>query len=224
MNDKTKIRRIGITIAVILGLFAIWYLGGLVGQLMRGQDNWLTYGMYGPALPSIEFGILYNLRNALTEQGRSGLLFVGVAVGGTIGYRLLTRRKFRNNDLDDRNFARSKSGTYGTAGWMTDKEMKKVLEVTTPAKAKGIILGEKNGKVICLPKDTRLNKHILALGASGTMKSRAIVRNLMFQCMKSSGTGHGESVIVTDPKGGATRSQLKRLGVEPKICGLKGAA
>ena len=62
--------------------------------------------------------------------------------------------------------------------------------MTTPVKAEGLILGEKNGSVICLPRDTKLNKNILAVGATGTMKSRAIARNLLFQSLKN-----GESVI-----------------------------
>lgn len=64
-------------------------------------------------------------------------------------------------------------GPYGTAGWMSDKEMRAILEISSPGHAKGIILGKtEKGAVICLPEDTRLNKHIAVFGASGTMKSR----------------------------------------------------
>ena len=61
-------------------------------------------------------------------------------------------------DLDDRNFTRSKSGVYGTSGWMTRKEMKSVLEVSSPANARGIILGHKNGSLICLPENETQKK------------------------------------------------------------------
>lgn len=64
------------------------------------------------------------------------------------------------------------------------------------SKADGVILGEFKGNAICMPKDTRLNRHIAIFSASCTMKSRAIIRNALFQFLK-----HGESVVITDPKG-----------------------
>jgi len=103
--------------------------------------------------------------------------------------------KFNRGEYDERNFKRAREGTYGTASWMSDKEMKRVLEVTTPEAAMGIILGYKKGKVICLPDDTKLNKHLFVCGATGTMKSRAIARNMLFQAIK-----RGESVVLTDSK------------------------
>ena len=110
--------------------------------------------------------------------------------------------RFGSRDFDDRNFARSQRGTYGTAGWMGETELRAVLEVASPQKARGIILGQSDrGSVICLPEDTRLNKHIAVFGASGTMKSRGVIRPALFQSIR-----RGESVVVTDPKSGATRS------------------
>lgn len=73
--------------------------------------------------------------------------------------------------------------------------MKDVLEITTPSKAEGVILGEYKGNTVCMPKDTKLNRHIAIFGASGTMKSRAIIRNALFQAIK-----RDESVIITDSK------------------------
>ena len=56
-----------------------------------------------------------------------------------------------------------------------------MLEVAGPERAKGIILGKtERGSVICLPEDTRLNKHIAVFGASGTMKSRGVIRPALF--------------------------------------------
>ena len=74
--------------------------------------------------------------------------------------------------------------------------MRSVLEVASVAKARGIILGKtEQGSVICLPEDTRLNKHIAVFGASGTKKSRGVIRPAIFQSIR-----RGESVIVSDPK------------------------
>jgi type IV secretion system protein VirD4 len=87
-------------------------------------------------------------------------------------------------------FTRSKYGTYGTAAWMDDKELKKVLEIKSPEQADGIILGERNGSVVCLPKDPRLNRHIAVLGASGTMKSRGVIRPALFTLIKRGEFGY----------------------------------
>ena len=42
---------------------------------------------------------------------------------------------------------------------MDEKEMKDVLEITTPSKAEGVILGEYKGNTVCMPKDTKHNRH-----------------------------------------------------------------
>ena len=52
-----------------------------------------------------------------------------------------------------------------------------------------------NGKAVCLPKNTRMNRNIAVYGASGSMKSRAFARNMIFQCV-----ARGASLIITDPK------------------------
>ena len=57
---------------------------------------------------------------------------------------------------------------------MTLEEMHQVLELTNDVKKhKGTILGKLNGKAVCLPKDTRMNRNIAVYGASGSMKSRS---------------------------------------------------
>ncbi|MDR3314322.1 MAG: type IV secretory system conjugative DNA transfer family protein [Oscillospiraceae bacterium] len=189
-------RRIGIALAVLLGLAALLYLGGLAGQFMAGYAGWLAGGGMGggAVMPAIRAGPLDCLRVAFSLDGLKGMALVLLLTGGIFAYVKL-HNKFKPKDLDDRNFTRSKNGTYGTAGWMGEKEMKSVLEVSAPAKAAGVILGQKNGAVVCLPEDTRLNRHIAVFGASGTMKSRGFVRPYLFQAIK-----RGESVIITDPK------------------------
>ena len=104
----------------------------------------------------------------------------------------------RNGEITDRgrNLNYSTKGTYGTSGFMTLEEMHQVLELTNDVKKhKGTILGKLNGKAVCLPKDTRMNRNIAVYGASGSMKSRAFARNMIFQCV-----ARGESLIITDPK------------------------
>ena len=96
----------------------------------------------------------------------------------------------------ERNLTYSDQGTYGTSGFMTDAEMREVLELVSDiTKNRGVILGKLYGKAVCLPEKTRMNRNVAVFGASGSMKSRAYARNVVFQCVK-----RGESLIITDPK------------------------
>lgn len=189
-------RKAAIVVAIILGFVVALYLGGLFGQLLDGYQKWMEQdGISGKAtMDPVQMSPLFCIPYVLTLSGLKGLLFVVLTGGGITLYCKLSDR-FGSNDFDERNFARSKRGTYGTAGWMTNKEMKEVLEISTPENAAGTILGQKNGSVICLPENTHLNKHIAVFGATGTLKSRGFVRPFLFQSIK-----RGESVVVTDPK------------------------
>lgn len=213
-----KKRKIGIIIAVVLGSFMFMYLTGIVGQILSGYNAWMAQdGMSGNAImPEINFGFLYCIVNMFTPEGMKGAALIGVISIAIIAVYMLHNR-FDIGKSDERNFRRSTRGTYGTAGWMEPKDMKQVLEVTTPAQARGTILGEKDGKVLCLPENTNLAKHIAVFGATGTMKSRAFVRNLLFQAIK-----RGESVVCTDPK--AEIYELKNLftdnGYETRVFNL----
>ena len=192
-----NIRRIGILAAVIVGVLALFYLGGLLSQLLSGYQWWLAAGgMTGnAAMPPIDFSPLHCWSASLTPAGCGATLLLGVVVAVLALIMWLSNRS-KGQNFDERNFTKSQRGTYGTAGWMDDKTMRSVLEVASPAKARGTILGKlDNGSVICLPENTRLNKHIAVFGASGTMKSRGIIRPALFQCIK-----RGESVIASDPK------------------------
>lgn len=212
-------RKVAIMAAILLGVLAVLYIGGIVGQLHANYQQWLASdGMTGDgAMKPIQFNPLLSFAFAFTGDGIKSVLFTLLAVGGILLYIKLNER-FSSKDTDDRNFARSKAGTYGTAGWMGEKDMKDVLEVAPPAKARGTILGKKGGAVICLPDDTRLNKHVAIFGASGTMKSRAIIRNQLFQAIK-----RGESVIVTDSKSelyADTAELFRQQGYAVKIFNL----
>lgn len=148
----------------------------------------------GIPMAEISTNLFYCIQSALTANGLRAILFILLGTGCVVLYIKLHNR-FGGKEYDARNFTRSKSGAYGTAGWMEPKDIKQVFEVTPPEKAQGTILGEWNGQVVCLPVDTRLNRHILIFGASGTMKSRAVIRPYLIQSVKRQ-----ESVIVTDSK------------------------
>ena len=195
MNDKN--RKIAIIIAAILGCVGLFYLGGMLGQLLGNYAAWMdSGGVSGESMMKpVSWNPLICFPAAFSGNGIKGILMILLIAGAIFAYVKL-HDKFDGKQHDPRGFARSKSGIYGTASWMDEKEMKEVLEISPVPDAKGTILGEYKGKAVCMPEDTRLNRHIAVFGASGTMKSRAIIRNALFQALR-----RGESVIVTDSKG-----------------------
>ena len=217
MNEKT--RRVAIVVAVILGLAALLYLGGLLGQLMSNYNVWLSEGgMMGKVqMQSPDWNPLTCFASAFTGTGLKALLLI-VGAGAAIFIYIKVHDKFSGTSYDERGFTKNKHGTYGTADWMSEKEMKSVLEVSTPEKATGMILGERKGQLICLPEDTRLNRHTAIFGASGTMKSRAIVRNALFSAIR-----RGESILISDPKSemyNETSELFRMNGYEVKVLNL----
>ena len=97
--------------------------GGLTGQTTIGAVDWNPIVCLGSAfsIPGLKsIGIL---------------LLTGVGITAYVRFH----DKFSSKDYDERGFTRSKYGTYGTASWMKDKELKEILEITPPSQADGII-------------------------------------------------------------------------------------
>ena len=217
-NNKT-LRFVIIIVAVILGLFSFLYLCGLCAQVMTNYAEWMSndglVGNFTIRYPSMVPSTC--IAEAFTTNGIKcmGLILM---LGAVFFLFVKLHDRFGSKDKDPRGFTKSKSGLYGTADFMTDKEIKDTLEISPPDKAEGVILGEYRGKAVCLPKKTRLNRHIAVFGASGTQKSRAIIRNALFQALKQD-----ESVVVTDPKGElyADTAEIYRAnGYEVKVFNL----
>lgn len=205
--------------AVILGCAAFFYLGGMLGQLFSNYAAWMQAdGLAGEAaMKPVSWNPVVCFPMAFTPDGLKGMLGL-LAIGGGVFAYIKLHDKFDGKSYDPRGFTKSKTGIYGTASWMEEKEMHEVLEVSSVDKAEGTILGEYKGKAVCMPKDTRLNRHIAIFGASGTMKSRAIIRNSLFQALK-----RGESVIITDSKAelyADTAEMYRQAGYEVKIFNL----
>lgn len=179
---------------------ALAYGGGYVAQLLYNYHEWSSAGGTpgngtAPAFPSESpldcFRALtvfpYSLYGILLCVGIFGLLIFMVMRMG-----LGSKGTYDN----ERNLTYSDKGTYGTSGFMTAAEMREVLElVTDVSRNRGVILGKLNSKAVCLPEKTRMNRNVAVFGASGSMKSRAYARNVVFQCVM-----RGESLIITDPK------------------------
>ena len=217
MNEKH--RRTAIILAASVSTVALLYIGGLLGQLMTNYNRWMDSGgmMDGTLLPAPDFGLFTCLIYAFSLNGIKSIFLI-LAAGSALVLYLKLHDKFSGTEYDPRGFTKSKTGIYGTASWMTDKELKSVLELTTPDKATGMILGEQKGQLVCLPENTRLNRHCAIFGASGTMKSRAIIRNALFSAIR-----RGESVLISDPKSEMytdTAELFRNHGYEVKVLNL----
>lgn len=119
----------------------------------------------------------------------------------------------------DRNLIYSRKGTYGTAGFMSEREMDGVLDLAPDIrKHRGTILGMIDKKVVCVPEDSMMNRNIAVYGASGSKKTRAFCVNMIFQC-----AARGESLLITDPKSEIyekTSEYLRSLGYTVKVFNL----
>jgi len=196
MNKSKLIKAIACLIPFTAALL---YGSGYIAQFIRNYKTWQAAGgMMGdrtsPALPSPAIGEC--MRAMFTRPyGIVGLGICAVAVG-VLAIMVMKMGAGDRTDVDrDRNFEYSSRGTYGTSGFMSEKEMHNVFEVDSVANNKGILLGSYKNKPIFLPEETFMNKNVAVFGASGSMKSRAYVRNYIFQAAR-----RGESLVITDPK------------------------
>lgn len=208
-----------VIVLCVLGSLCALYLMGLISQAISNYKNWQAEGGFigEHTMQPVSWNPTVCFSKAFTANGGSAFLMLAAMVGIIFLVKFLFD-KFDSKDKDPRGFARSKTGAYGTAAWMSDKELKSVLQKSKPEDAEGIILGEYKGEVVSLPKDTRLNRNLAIIGAPGTMKSRAIIRNALFQALKAN-----ESVVITDPKGemyADTAELFRNNGYDVKVYNL----
>ena len=178
----------------------VLYTGGYLSQLLQNfiawkQSNPVPGDGSMPAVASYHF--IDCIKSALNfPNSLPGVCFSGLIIGA-ITVMLIKAFAREAGDYDeDRNFLYSAKGTYGTSGWMTYQEMKTVLElVPNVHKYRGIILGLQDGKAVCVPENTMLNKNLAVYGASGSKKTRAFCMNRILQ-----GVARNESLIISDPK------------------------
>ena len=196
--NRSKV--ISIAIALPIVLTAVLYGSGFIAQFLRNYQDWNAAGAsYGttPALPDGAF--IPCIRSVFSYP--YGLYGLGVCIGLIIVLAVMVMRMGRGDSgvLDkERNITYSKKGTYGTAGFMTEKEMRSVVDsVSDVRKHHGIILGELNGKVLCLPEKTRFNGNLAVYGASGSKKTRSFCMNMILQCASREPM---TSLIICDPK------------------------
>ena len=175
------------------------YGGGIIAQFIINYNAWQESGNLlgngtAPEMPDTSFAACL----AATFHWPEGLISIGLVVVVLLVLVLFVFRIGRDGGGDydsERKLTYAHSGSYGTAGFMGEKEMKEALLLTDVRTTDATILGKRKNKVICLPNDSRLNRNFAIYGASGSGKSRAFVRNMVLQAVR-----RGESVIITDPK------------------------
>ena len=197
MKNK-KIFTVIVTLPVIS--FALLYGGGYIAQFIENYKIWTSAGgtpgnSGSPQMPTFE--ILTCIRAAFSFP--YGLAGIGICLLAAVLIIVLVMHMGQGESgvLDkERNFVYSNKGTYGTAGFMDEKEVRDVLDLTSDLKHhSGTVLGIFDGKYVCVPSNSRLNKNIAVYGASGSMKTRAFCINRILQAASA-----GESLIICDPK------------------------
>ena len=176
----------------------LMYIAGIVAQFIYNINEWKAAGSNYNASPGLPTLAPLDCFSALLYFPEGPLALAAVVIGIILICVFGLRLGWGNRGTTDRerNLTISNAGSYGTAAFMTEKEAAQCFDITGASKTDQDILGLlDNGKVITLPKNTRLNQNLAVCGASGTGKSRSITRNLVFQAAK-----RGDSLIITDCK------------------------
>jgi len=161
-------------------LFALLYGGGYIAQFIRNHTVWKNAGGtpgYGtaPEMPSFILSASFEALFTLPYGGLSAASYVSAcwccSLSWLCGWDMGTLENTIRNGI----LSISQKGTYGTSGFMSEKEAEEVLKLTSSLKKHtGTILGTLDGKYVCVPEESRLNKNIAVYGASGSMKTRVL--------------------------------------------------
>lgn len=216
------------------------YVAGLIGQGFRAFTR-LPDIVAGTIEKSevFTFNPLTSIWTAVsTVPGILSLLLTIAIVWVGWFYGIKPRMKEVTGYEDDRNFRIAEEGTYGTSSFMKEDEIERVLDIKPIGEQEGNIIGLYGDKAISIPSKREFeekakkynwgieervnnqisNNNIVAIGAPGTMKTRAFVRNLIIQAAKRE-----ESLIITDPKGELvedTAVYLQNKGYKVRIFNL----
>lgn len=181
-------------------LFALLYGGGYIAQFIRNYSEWknaggIPGGASSPVMPS--FAPLDCLSAIFTLQyGIFGILICACLLALLL--IMVMRMGYSDTGEYDkeRNFIYSRKGTYGTAGFMDEKEAGEIFDLASDLKKHtGTIFGLLSGKFVCMPKNSLFNRNVAVYGASGSMKTRAYCINRILQS-----AAQRESLIICDPK------------------------
>ena len=193
-----KKKLIQLFIIIPIAALALLYGSGYLSQLFSNYRAWQEAGaVFGtsPAFPDAGFFPCL----AAAFHFPYGLYGLGLCIGALALLILMVMRMgySEGGEYDRRrNLVYSNKGTYGTAGFMSRKELTEVLDLVPDIrKHSGTILGELDHQVICIPPKTRFNGNLAVYGASGSKKTRAFCVNMILQC-----AARKSSLVICDPK------------------------
>lgn len=193
----------------VCALIGLYIYGIIINSLINAMKNFTNGTMYD----TVSLNPIKCFAAVFTPQGLGVLLFLFIMYVLLAGkwMHLITGVKITK---DERNFFVSSEGTHGTSGWMTKKERDQVLQTGSaddlpcPILCKikdSIYTDDAYADYVGLRTDVGLNGHTMVYGASGSGKSRGFVKPFILKMAKFKAEKK-ESLILVDPKGGATRS------------------
>jgi len=180
---------------VFLVLFAA---GFVIHSVTTGLNNfWM-----GRNEPLFTINPFENIAAVFSQSG------IGVIIFSVLMYCLFTKKGFsvisgyRTVKDKERGIEILPEGTHGTSGFMDKKELPEFLKHGSIESLEATLFGKlKNGDYVAMKELSGMSKNIIVYGAPGTGKSRGFVMPFAMQAAR-----RGESLIMVDPKAGATRS------------------
>ena len=197
INKKQKIT---LVCFLPVALAALFYAGGYLAQFIYNYQAWAAeggtpYSGTSPPLPDAAFDVCLRF----VFRFPYGLYGMGIFLAAIVLLVVAIMHMGAGGDGQydkTRNLTYSHKGTYGTAGFLNPKEAGQVLDfVPDLRKHHGTILGEVDGRVVCIPEKTRFNGNLAVYGASGSKKTRAFCVNMILQC-----AARKSSLVICDPK------------------------
>ena len=181
-----------------------WYVYGMFLNSLRLGIN-STFKSGGEMIQSI--WVFNPFRNWLAVFTPFGLSATAVIILLTClitkkGYIWFSGYKYVK---DPRGFNILPDGTHGTSGFLTEKEMREFLSVSSVKENKDMLLGklkrhpddpDKYALYVAHRMKAGDNNGLLCIGAPGSGKTRGFIIPFLLGC-----ADRGESVFVTDPKG-----------------------
>jgi type IV secretion system protein VirD4 len=227
-------------VKIVLSIIVLLYVSGIMSEALYQA---IHFGEIrnGNGIPwyMLSWGPKAMLQWCTSVRGFICLLLTIVAAYLLWIYGVKPRVKEETGkDNIDIPFKYSEEKPYGSAEKMTEEDLEDILEFKPIEETHGIILGQTyDGKVVSIPtseefeekakrknwsrddmtNNTR-NRNILAIGSPGTMKTRALIMNQVFQAIV-----HGDSIMITDPKGEIyekTYNRLKENGYDVRMFNL----
>lgn len=184
-----------IIIAIIVYILDVWLLTILSASI--AEPSTITYYIFHPISTSLRYLLGFFYPDLVHNQSvfntwkliNGGLILIGIGIFIYSSSNKITNRPVFKSDL------------LGSADWLKRNEIQPVFATKH---SPGILFGLHQKKPIVLPPLADGNRNVAIWGPPGTRKSRAYIRNNLFQAVKT-----GWSVVVTDPKGELTRDFRK---------------